>query len=120
MNLSLLAGGPNGPVPALVLEVFLKLPSKSAGLGSVGWSRWEWVAKQGGVDSLLSEDAKKVCSRFCLLANTKQASGTADCLNLGQKERVKEARKDEVCSQKASPHPSTLIISWPPVHERDV
>ena len=68
--------GPNGPVPALVLERYSrKPPSKSSGARLCGMEQVEWVEASRVGLTLVSKDAKKVCSRLCLLANT-QASGT--------------------------------------------
>ena len=68
--------GPTGPVPALVLDRgSRKPPSKSAGTQLCGMEQVEWVEASRVELTVVSKDAKKICSRLCLLANT-QASGT--------------------------------------------
>ena len=68
--------GPTGPVSALVLERdSQKPPSKSTGARLCGMEQVEWVEASRVGSTVVSKDAKKVCSRLCLLAST-QASGT--------------------------------------------
>lgn len=67
----------------------------------------EWVEASRRL-TLASEDAKKVCSRFCLLANTQASSNSADCLDLGQKERERKKKQEKMkCVLSKPPHPST-------------